>query len=93
MTPLMIAAVDGCTDVVRALIAAGADVNKRDHNGLTALHHAAGAPDRGHTLIVDALLAAGAERAPLSPKGETPAAFARQYGKPWVADRIEQPRE
>ncbi len=89
MTPLMIAAVDGCTDVVSALIDAGANVNMRDHNGLTALHHAAGAPDRGHTLIVDALLAAGAERAPVSPKGETPAAFARQYGKPWVAARIE----
>jgi len=89
-TPLMVAAEAGATDVVRALIAGGADVNRKDDTGWTALHFVASAPDRGHMRIVDALLAAGAARAALSRKGETPAALARIYGKPWMAERIER---
>jgi len=92
MTPLMTAAADGATDVVRALIAGGANVHSKDDNGWTALHHAAAAPDRGHLRIVDALLVAGADRVATSGKGDTPAALARLYGKPWVAARIEPPR-
>jgi len=89
-TPLMVAAEAGATDVVRALIAGGADVNRKDDTGWMALHFVASAPDRGHMRIVDALLAAGADRAALSRKGETPAALARMYGKPWMAERIER---
>jgi cytohesin len=46
--------------VVRALIEAGADVNKAIYNGVTPLHIAA---QRGHHAVVRALLAAGAVNA------------------------------
>lgn len=41
-TPLMIAAKSGFTDVIKALVQRGADVNvKSSANGMTALHFAA----------------------------------------------------
>ena len=54
----MRAAGGGHTEVVQALIAAGADVNARDYGGGTALMDAAG---EGHVEIVRDLIAAGAD--------------------------------
>ena len=57
-TPLNKAAEQGATEVVRKMIAKGADVNLKASGGTTALHVAAA---NGHTEIVDILLAAGAD--------------------------------
>ena len=57
-TPLHEAASEGHTDVVIALIAAGADVNAQNERGYTPLHWAA---DRGHTETVRALIDSGAD--------------------------------
>jgi len=89
-TPLMVAAEDGLTDVVMVLLAYGAKVQATDRGGLTALHHAAAAPDRGHLRILDALLAAGADRGAQSVREETPAALARRFGKVAAAERLER---
>ena len=58
---------------VLALIDQGADVNARNHKGLTALHCAAKA---GFTDIVALLLAHGAEVDAVDAAGETPLAAA-----------------
>lgn len=89
-TPLMVAAEDGLTDVVGVLLAHGANVKAVDRGGLTALHHAAAAPDRGHTRILDALLAAGADRRAETARQETPAALARRFGKVAAAEHLER---
>ena len=52
------AAKTGNIDRVRELIAAGANVNQQDNNGLTPLHWAA---ENGHQAVVQALIAAGAD--------------------------------
>jgi len=58
-TPLHMAAHRGQLEVVRALLAAGADVHAREGcSGTTALHWAA---EAGHVDVIEALLAAGAE--------------------------------
>ena len=57
-TPLFRAALLGLTDVVKMLVAAGADVNVQSTVGWTALHYAA---TWGHNETVDALLDAGAD--------------------------------
>ncbi len=58
-TPLISAAVLGKTEVARALIAAGADVNLQNNEGSTALHSAA---FLCRTEIVEMLLANGADK-------------------------------
>jgi len=58
MTPLMIAAQEGETKIVKVLLAIGSDINAKDNDGVTALMIAA---DEGHTEIVKALLAGGAD--------------------------------
>lgn len=68
-TPLIIAATFGRTDVARALIDAGADVNRRNSEGSTALLSAA---LFCRTEIVEALLAAGADRTIANAGGSTP---------------------
>jgi ankyrin repeat protein len=58
MTPLMAAATMGRTEIVRTLLAKGADPNAKDNFGWTALIYAAW---QGHTDTVAALLKGGAE--------------------------------
>ena len=55
---LIKAAREGHSTVVEQLVAAGAEVNRQDEDGLTALMHAARG---GHSTVVEQLVAAGAE--------------------------------
>ena len=66
---------------VRLLVDAGFDVNASD--GVSALHAAAGA---GELAVVRLLVEHGADRAARDPRfGETPAGWARYFGRPDVA--------
>jgi len=55
-TPLYLATANGRTDVVRALVSAGADVNTKTNNGWSAL----GVASDGHIEVVNILLDNGA---------------------------------
>ena len=68
-TPLLHAVHKNQLESVRALIHAGADVNRRAINGITPLGLAAG---QGEAEIVDELLAAGADPGARSSHGWTP---------------------
>jgi ankyrin repeat protein len=57
-TPLHWASGEGHLEVVKALLAAQADVKKADDDGETPLHWAS---DFGHLEVVEALLAAQAD--------------------------------
>ena len=75
-SPLMIAALNGLTDLSQKLIAKGADVNK---TGWTPLHYAA---TRGHLQIISLLLDQYAYIDAGSPNGTTPLMMAAFYGTP-----------
>ncbi|TAM45192.1 MAG: ankyrin repeat domain-containing protein [Burkholderiaceae bacterium] len=75
-SPLMIAALHGQIDMVRELIAKGADINKP---GWTPLHYAA---TRGHLEIMSLLLEHSAYIDAASPNGTTPLMMAASYGTP-----------
>lgn len=64
-------------EVVKLLLAAGADVNATQQGGYTALHQAA---DRGQAAVVTALLAAGAKADARAASGRTPADHAQANG-------------
>ena len=66
-------------ELVRTLIALGASVNLIDQGGKSPLMHAASI-DYGDTMVVAALLKAGADKAVRTAAGLTAAGFARQYG-------------
>jgi ankyrin repeat protein len=69
-TPLMVAAAcDGCSEIVRELLAKGADAKAADNGGSTALELAAGAGDAESVRL---LLAAGAPAGAASKAGSTP---------------------
>ncbi|KAG6574309.1 E3 ubiquitin-protein ligase XBOS34 [Phytophthora cinnamomi] len=85
-TPLMVAAESKRGEaVVRKLIGAGAEVNAEDETKLknTALHYAAMASR--DSLVVNALLEAGADAFALNRKGLSPLDLARQYRRAEVA--------
>jgi hypothetical protein len=73
-SPLMLAALKGQLDMVRRLIARGADVNK---TGWAPLHYAA---TNGHLEIMQLLLDENAYIDAESPNGTTPLMMAAQYG-------------
>lgn len=76
-SPLMMAAIKGNVDAVKALIARGADVNK---TGWAPLHYAASAGTPQHTTIIALLLENHAYIDAASPNGTTPLMMAAHYG-------------
>lgn len=75
-TPLMLAALKGHADLVKRLIARGADINKP---GWAPLHYAA---TQGNLDILRMLLDAHAYIDAESPNGTTPLMMASHYGSP-----------
>ena len=75
-SPLMIASLNGLTEVAQKLIAKGADVNK---TGWTPLHYAA---TKGHLQLITLLLDTYAYIDAGSPNGTTPLMMAAFYGTP-----------
>lgn len=75
-TPVMMAAMRGRIDAVRALLDKGAAVNRE---GWSPLHYAATGPE---VAIVRLLLERGAAVDARSPNGTTPMMMAAQYGNP-----------
>ncbi len=87
MTALDWAVVAHQTKAVKALIAAGADVNAVDHFGYTPLMYAA-TIDYGDSSTVTELLKAGADPNLRDKKGETALAHARDY--PYISAALQQ---
>ena len=61
ISPLMRASQTGNHEIVKLLIQKGADVNKKDQDGWTALHWACDEQRDGHDQVVDLLLQANAD--------------------------------
>jgi len=77
------------TEIVRLLIARGADVNRVDDTGMTPLMYAAVA-DFGDSTVVDLLLTSGARTDVRAKDGLTAADYARKYNHPQVIARLEK---
>ena len=75
-SPLMLASLNGLTDLAKKLVEKGADINK---TGWTPLHYAA---TRGHLQIMSMLLDRYAYIDASSPNGTTPLMMAAFYGTP-----------
>lgn len=76
-SPLMMAALKGNLEAVKALLVRDADVNK---TGWAPLHYAASAGSRQHVAIIALLLENHAYIDATSPNGTTPLMMAAQYG-------------
>ena len=68
-TPLIIAAFNGCTDIVKMLLDSGADIGHRNDQGENALISAS---QEGNIDVVKVLLDAGADKNQSNADGETP---------------------
>lgn len=84
-TPLMTAALAGDSDIVRRLIAAGAQVNARNADGNTALWLASVGQ---HLDIIDILLEAGIDIDSQNDSGATSLIYASSSGKADVVARL-----
>ena len=85
-TPLYWPSHNAHLEVVRALLAAGADVNRGNNNGVTPLHWASSL--NGNLEVVQALLAAGADVNRSDNDGETPLYWALNNNLTQVADLL-----
>lgn len=72
-------------EMVRALLAKGADVNAADSRGYTALMRAALSYEPTAAQVVELLLASGANPAPKNETGDTALSFALRFGETPVA--------
>lgn len=72
-------------DLVRILIEHGAEVNAKATTNITPLHLAA---SRGNQILIDLLLANGADKSAGMDDGKRPADLAREHGFPAVADAL-----
>lgn len=90
LTPLMLAANLGQTDLVALLLAAGADVDTAGELGFTALFHAChnADADRGHPEVVQALIAAGANKEACIGYGVRPLMYAAGHGEAGVVQAL-----
>ncbi|MDG6093627.1 ankyrin repeat domain-containing protein [Acetobacter sp. AN02] len=77
-TALILSSYNGHADAARALLAAGADPDRRDVKGATAL---AGVSFKGQTEIARMLLEAGADVNATDLLGRTPLMFAAMFGR------------
>jgi len=85
MTPLMVAALMGHSEVVGLLLSAGAQVDAKDGEGRSCLHYAA----RGGSIpVVTDLLHHGADPSAVSNDGQTPAGAAMKAGHRRLADLL-----
>jgi uncharacterized protein len=85
VTALHAAAAARLTDVARALLDNGADVDARQQAGYTALHAAA---QHGDAELVELLLSRGADPALRSDDGQDAAGHAREKGNHDLAERL-----
>ena len=83
--PLHAAAAGRHIEVCRILIAAGADVNARQHGGYTPLHESA---QHGDAEMTELFLSAGADPGVTTDEGTTPADIAAAAGHADLADRL-----
>jgi ankyrin repeat protein len=83
--PLHAAAAGGDVRLCNLLIAAGADVDAKQHGGYTPLHEAA---QSGNLEMVDAFLAAGADPILRDDEGRTAADLAAQQGHAAIASLL-----
>ena len=77
-SPLMLAAYNGQEDVVKYLIAAGADINQTDYSSNSILM---GAAFKGHLKIVKLLVAAGVDIEAQNTSGQSALQFAEMFGR------------
>lgn len=82
VAPLHSAVAGGNVEIVRDLLAHGADIHARQDLGFTALH---GAAVEGGEAMITLLLAHGADRAVKNDAGRTPADLARERGREGAA--------
>jgi ankyrin repeat protein len=85
VAPLHSAVAGGNTEIVRDLLAHGADVHARQEGGFTPLHNAA---FEGEEELIELLLAHGSDRAARSDAGKTPADLAREKGRQRAAQLL-----
>lgn len=90
MTPLMLAARLGRSEIVATLLAAGAVVDARDERGFTALFHGCHDPDadRGHPEVIELLLEAGADKEAMIGFGVRPLMYAAGNGEAGVVQAL-----
>jgi ankyrin repeat protein len=85
--PLHAAAAGRNIEVCRMLLAAGTDVDARQHGGFTPLHEAA---QHGDVEMTELFLSAGADPGVRADDGATPAEVAARAGHADLADRIRE---
>ena len=75
----------GDRDAIRLLLAQGADINRADANGDTALHLAV---SRDYRVVVKHLINAGADVNAVNGAGATPLGLALEKGSPEIGDML-----